>query len=78
MQLDQDVTLYGGGALIFDEYGRLKYHARNPVLSPRQTPRLKYLWEYGFFNREAFNENVFARLHLQRAIGSSRDVTEEF
>lgn len=78
MQLDQEVTLYGGGALIFDEYGRLKYHARNPILSQRQTPRLKYLWEYGYFTRQAFTENTFARLHTQRATNRSRNATEEF
>jgi hypothetical protein len=41
----QEVTLYGGGALIFDEYGRLKFHVRNKILnSDRQTRRLRYLW----------------------------------
>jgi hypothetical protein len=78
MRLEREVTLYGGGALVFDEYGRLKYHARNPILSPRQTPRLKYLWEYGYFTRDAYTENAFARLHLQRATNRSRNATEEF
>src|ERR1700730_17748335 len=41
----EDVTLYGGGSLIFDEYGRLKFHVRNKILnSERQTRRLRYLW----------------------------------
>ena len=45
MPLKQEVTLYGGGALIFDEYGRLKFHVRNKILnSERQTRRLRYLW----------------------------------
>ncbi|MGH7340108.1 MAG: hypothetical protein ACREKH_06430, partial [Candidatus Rokuibacteriota bacterium] len=40
--------LYGGGVLIFDEYGRLKYHVHNDVFGgPRQAKRLKYLWETG-------------------------------
>ena len=48
MPKEQLVTLYGGGALIFDEFGRVKYHVRNRLLNPdRQTRRLKYLWEYG-------------------------------
>jgi hypothetical protein len=41
-------ALYGGGVLIFDEYGRLKYHVHNDVFNgPRQSRRLKYLWETG-------------------------------
>ena len=46
MPPDREVTLFGGGALIFDEYGRLKFHVRNKILnSSRQTSRLRYLWE---------------------------------
>ncbi len=34
--------------LIFDEYGRLKYHVHNDVFNGRrQARRLKYLWETG-------------------------------
>ncbi|MBI2204605.1 MAG: hypothetical protein HYU41_12215 [Candidatus Rokubacteria bacterium] len=41
--------IYGGGALIFDEYGRLKYHVHNELFQPeRQSRRLAYLWEAGF------------------------------
>jgi hypothetical protein len=41
-------ALYGGGVLIFDEYGRLKYHVHNDVFNgPRQSRRLRYLWETG-------------------------------
>ncbi len=40
--------LYGGGVLIFDEYGRLKYHVHNDVFNGRrQARRLRYLWETG-------------------------------
>lgn len=40
--------LYGGGVLIFDEYGRLKYHVHNDVFGKRrQAKRLRYLWEAG-------------------------------
>ena len=46
MPPDREVTLFGGGALIFDEYGRLKFHVRNKILnSSRQTSRLRHLWE---------------------------------
>jgi hypothetical protein len=45
MPPDREVTLLGGGALIFDEYGRLKFHVRNKILNPaRQTRRLRHLW----------------------------------
>ncbi|MGH7386572.1 MAG: hypothetical protein ACREKG_15440, partial [Candidatus Rokuibacteriota bacterium] len=50
---DDDASLattpvYGGGVLIFDEYGRLKYHVHNDVFNgARQGRRLRYLWETG-------------------------------
>jgi hypothetical protein len=73
MPADRQITLYGGGALVFDEFGRLKFHIRNRLLNPnRQTERLAYLWATGNFEsyqileREAYRENTFARMHLQR------------
>ncbi|HKP72659.1 MAG TPA: hypothetical protein VJT82_06960 [Pyrinomonadaceae bacterium] len=78
MSQTQEVTLYGGGALIFDEYGRLKFHVRNRIMNPaRQTPRLKYLWEFGYFSRKS-QENFFARMHMQRAANLRTRVSEEF
>lgn len=63
---DATVKLYGGGALIFDEYGRLKYHAHNPVIEPdSDTKRLAELWDLGYF--VASNETRFSRMHLARA-----------
>ncbi|MEK6280396.1 MAG: hypothetical protein AABN95_08600 [Acidobacteriota bacterium] len=63
----EEIRLSGGGALIFDEYGKLKYHVNNPLgNSERQSQRIEYLWRYGFFkNRTAFRN--FASLHRQRA-----------
>lgn len=73
MPSSQQVTLYGGGALVFDEFGRLKFHIRNRLLNPnRQTERLAHLWATGNFEsyqileREARRENTFARMHLRR------------
>lgn len=72
MPLTQKVTLYGGGTLIFDDFGRLKFHIRNRLLNPeRQTQRLKYLWEFGQFaeqilERVVHRDNTFARMHLRR------------
>ncbi len=45
------VKLLGGGALVFDEGGRLKYHIHNSLLNgPRQSRRLRHLWQNGYFD----------------------------
>jgi hypothetical protein len=73
MPASQQVTLYGGGALVFDEFGHLKFHIRNRLLNPdRQTQRLAYLWKrddfetYQILEKEAHRDNTFARMHLRR------------
>lgn len=65
MPNDVQLTIYGGGALIFDESGRLKYHVRNRIRNEnRQNPRLQYLWEQGSLN----TKKSFALLHLERVL----------
>jgi hypothetical protein len=45
---DELVTpLYGGGTLVFDDYGRLKYWIYNDVFGDRQSARLDYLYRAG-------------------------------
>ncbi|HWM29570.1 MAG TPA: hypothetical protein VNQ14_14005 [Woeseiaceae bacterium] len=62
------VRIFGGGALIFNEYGQLKYQIRNRIEdSTGQSARLKYLWESGYFDREPDDKSHFAALHLARA-----------
>lgn len=62
------VEIFGGGALIFDEYGRLKYQIGNRLENAnRQTARLKYLWESGFFDQPSREASHFAEAHLARA-----------
>lgn len=61
-----EVTLYGGGTLVFDEFSRLKFHIKNHVRSHKQQDRLDYLAAYGFFHPGALRS--FAELHLQRAM----------
>jgi len=39
--------LYGGGVVIFDEYGRVKYFVENDVFGKKQNARLEYLWKEG-------------------------------
>jgi hypothetical protein len=64
---DPEVKLTGGGALIFDEYGKLKFHIANPLNdSERQSQRIEYLWSYGYYRNPASFRN-FASLHRQRA-----------
>jgi len=74
------VRLLGGGTLIFDEYGRLKYHISNRIFSSVLVgERIEYLWKYGYFAARDEDENVFARMHLRRsAVFSNHFVEEEF
>jgi hypothetical protein len=66
-----EVTLYGGGALIFDEYGRVKFHVRNFVLNrERQTRRLAHLWKTGWFEKDMLKAPSFSAIHLRRAVSS--------
>lgn len=63
------VRLFGGGALIFDEYGQLKYQIANRIEdAKRQQARLEYLWEVGFFEEAPDPKSHFANLHLARAM----------
>jgi hypothetical protein len=69
------IRIFGGGALIFDEYGQLKYQIRNRIEDAhRQEARLAYLAEIGFFDTQPEPRQVagtlspFARLHLARAM----------
>lgn len=46
MSGDTMVRIFGGAAIIFDQFGRPKFHQTKPLLDwDRQTRRLKYLWE---------------------------------
>jgi hypothetical protein len=63
------VRVFGGGALIFNEYGQLKFHIANRISDrARQEERLSYLVETGFFDEPADPQAHFAALHLARAI----------
>lgn len=68
MPPDTNLTLYGGGALIFNEFGRLKFHVRNRIDNyVKQTRRLQFLWQYGYFNRGTNSVRRFAQMHRLRA-----------
>jgi hypothetical protein len=70
-----EVTLYGGNAVVFDEYGHVKYSIGNSVLSStdkhqsRQSARLKYLWDHGDFSPGASKLRAFANMHRLRSTG---------
>lgn len=62
-----EVTLYGGGTLIFDEFGRLKFHVRNRIDSKaRQSKRLEHLYKSGYFDEARSARRRIAAMHLTR------------
>ena len=78
---DTPVTLYGGNAVIFDEYGRVKYNVGNAIMDPsrpkvqeRQSQRLAYLWDHGAFERGAGKARALSRMHVRRATDWYRSV----
>jgi hypothetical protein len=65
----QEVTLYGGATLIFDEYGRLKYQIRRRVLSTQQTEKLQELWDNGYFTEDrSLKKTSFSQMHKNRSV----------
>jgi hypothetical protein len=60
--------LFGGGVVIFDQYGRVKYHIANCLVDPpRQRRRLEYLRDTGQLGgRRDDARSRFANLHLAR------------
>lgn len=72
LEADTPVQLFGGGTLVFDQFGRAKYHIRKPLADwRRQTRRLEYLARTGMFDtrrRVGFSAGApvgqrFAALH---------------
>ena len=77
------VTLYGGNAVIFDEYGHVKYNIGNAIMTKadpgaqeRQSRRLEYLWDQGAFGPGASKMRAFARIHRLRRTGWYRALGE--
>jgi hypothetical protein len=67
MPADTEVTLYGGGALVFDEFGHLKYHVCKSVGGNNQSEQLLQRWTSGDFETDRRRIRRFAALHLRRA-----------
>jgi hypothetical protein len=73
---DTEVTLYGGNAVIFDEYGHVKYNIGKSIMDlKRQSKRLAYLWKHGGFERGASKTRAFSRMHLRRSMNWYRSVS---
>jgi len=84
---EKKMRLFGGGALIFDEYGRLKYHVYNPLprdgerpggSAMRQQERLDFLWSTGALRGDSPSRLSFSRMHLRRGAGSIAISREEW
>ena len=65
------IRIFGGGALIFDEYGQLKYQIANRLENTKQQQaRLDYLGESGFFDEPPPSpQSQLAQLHRMRLMG---------
>jgi hypothetical protein len=75
---DTKVTLYGGNAVIFDEYGHVKYNIGKSIMDvTRQTERLNYLWRQGAYDKGASKARAFSRLHLRRNTAWYRSVPSD-
>lgn len=77
---DAPVTLYGGGTLIFDEFGQLKYEVHKSIdNTTRQAEKIAYWWESGMYGAKgemgvplsASPTDQFALWHRLRMIGVS-------
>ena len=69
---DRRIRIYGGGSLIFDEYGQLKYQIANHLANgtwdrERQSKRILHLAERGFLDAPDDSSARLSALHLARA-----------
>jgi hypothetical protein len=66
------ITLYGGSTLIFDEYGQLKYEVHNDIRdSARQSARIAYLFESGYYDGASGRARQFAEMHRRRSVSTA-------
>lgn len=67
------IRLQGGGTLIFDEFGKLKFSIHKRLIGGSQQQKLDYLWARGGYRADAAESRklapggYFAELHRQRA-----------
>jgi hypothetical protein len=74
--------LYGGGILIFDEYGRVKYWVHNDVFGSKQRGRLEYLWREGLLQLDTrgtkLRRTPISEIHRIRALNSTSSSPEKW
>ncbi|MBI3270120.1 MAG: hypothetical protein HYZ53_14015 [Planctomycetes bacterium] len=79
LDASQQVTIYGGGTLIFDERGRLKFHVAKPIQDfEAQSARLAYLEQHGELRKGSTASRRFSRLHRRRAGALGNFTSEEW
>jgi hypothetical protein len=67
MPTTQRITAYGGGTLVFDQYGRIKYHIEHRLDdAARQSQRLAYLWQNNLLDQVSDTRNHFSMMHRRR------------
>ncbi|HVH44226.1 MAG TPA: hypothetical protein VM925_17865 [Labilithrix sp.] len=76
MPSDHELALHGGGVLVFDQFGRLKYHVYQHLVGKRQTARLHSLWEAGLLRSKKSVRQATAALHLERLYDVERNQPE--
>jgi hypothetical protein len=71
------IRLHGGGTLIFDEFGKLKFNIHKRLIGRGQQQKLDYLWAHGGYREDLAQSRAlafggyFAHLHRQRALFGS-------
>ncbi|MDQ3690498.1 MAG: hypothetical protein M3406_10775 [Chloroflexota bacterium] len=79
MSGNTQLRIFGGGSIIFDQFGRPKFHQTKPLLDwQRQSRRLQHLWDespgeerLGFSSLDAKAER-FAALHRAERLAGER------
>lgn len=67
------VSILGGGTMVFDEYGQVKYQIANHLLLSkadrlRQSQRIAHLFAGGYFDQPLDTRNRFALMHMNRTM----------
>jgi hypothetical protein len=74
--------IYGGGILIFNEFGRVKYFVCNNVFAKRQSQRLAYLWREGILQPGGRSSRLRATrlstLHRLRALQAAGSAAQRW
>lgn len=69
LKTTEEVTVYGAGTVIFDQYGRIKYHIQRPLDDARwQVRRLEWLYGPGKDRASAGAAANFTHIHRARAM----------